>query len=137
MTAKELKFPENEHLFPPVAESSRLLVACRRADYSASRIARAVEDCDAHLLNLNVTDLGDISSDAADAPLAEVGGFADADASDPVLIDLRVSHRNPSAVARSLERYDYSVILARGASEADDDTFRERIEGLLRYLDLG
>ena len=49
------KFPEHEYLYPPVADSSRLLVGCSREDYSASRIAHAVEDCDAHLLNLNVT----------------------------------------------------------------------------------
>ena len=32
-------FPENEYLYPAVADSSRLLVGCRREDYSASRIA--------------------------------------------------------------------------------------------------
>ncbi|GFI52668.1 hypothetical protein IMSAGC021_00974 [Muribaculaceae bacterium] len=44
-----------ERLFPKMEESSTLVLTCRRGDYSASRIARAVDDADAHLLNLNVT----------------------------------------------------------------------------------
>ena len=36
-----------ERLFPPVGESSMLMVACRRGDYSASRIARAGGDGEA------------------------------------------------------------------------------------------
>ncbi|MDE5745659.1 MAG: hypothetical protein K2H84_08415, partial [Paramuribaculum sp.] len=52
-------------------------------------IARAVEDVDAHLLNLNVT--------------SEVTPHGE------VIVDLRVSHRNMTAVARSLERYGYEV----------------------------
>ncbi|MDE6684329.1 MAG: hypothetical protein K2J94_04020, partial [Duncaniella sp.] len=51
--------PSLERLFPPRDESSRLLVSCITSDYSASRIARAVEDADAHLLNLNVTTDGE------------------------------------------------------------------------------
>nr|MDE6049811.1 hypothetical protein [Paramuribaculum sp.] len=42
-------------LFPHCEESGELSVRCFRSDFSASRIARAVEDVDAHLLNLNVT----------------------------------------------------------------------------------
>ena len=48
-------------LMPENPETGRLTVACAPADYSASIIARAVEDVDAHLLNLNVT----ADSDAA------------------------------------------------------------------------
>ena len=42
-------------LFPQVDESTELTITCRPSQYSASAIAHAVEDADAHLLNLNVT----------------------------------------------------------------------------------
>jgi hypothetical protein len=121
LTAKAIKFSAPEALFPPVADSSRLLVACRREDYSASRVARAVEDCDAHVLNLNVVDT--MSQVPADTSLS-------------MLFDLRVSHRSAESVARSLERYGYTVLLVRNADGADSDTLRQRMDGLLRYLDL-
>lgn len=106
-------------LFPPVDESSTLTVACRRRDYSASRIARAVEDCDAHLLNLNVT---------ADS---------DYDMSNRLIVELRVNHRNPSAIARSIERYGYEVVdFETGAANEDDETARRRLDELIHYLEL-
>lgn len=116
MTAKEDKITDFEVLFPSNGESARLLVGCRRDDYSASRIARAVEDCDAHLLNLNVT--------SVERPDAEL------------VIDLRVNRRNPSAVIRSLERYGYDVLGCEGWHILDDDKARERYEELMHYLSL-
>lgn len=104
------------HLFPLVEESSTLLLACRRGDYSASRIARAVEDCDAHILNLNVT--------------------ADSEADSRIIAELRVSHRNPESVSRSLERYGYEVIDAEGSPLADESLMRDRYDELMRYLGL-
>ena len=97
-----------ERLFPAVGESSVLTVACRRPDYSASAIARAVEDCDAHLLNLNVT--SDVSSPT-----------------DPL---------DPSAVTRSLERYGFRVLEARGRDSADDEALRLRLDELIHYLNV-
>ncbi|MDE5662273.1 MAG: hypothetical protein K2F91_03035 [Muribaculaceae bacterium] len=132
MTAINNKFPEDEYFFPPVSESSRLLVGCRREDYSASRIARAVEDCDAHLLNLNVTSMGDDNgknTDPTDIDESVYGEF-------PVVFDLRVSHRNPAGISRSLERYGYTVLSACGNDIADSDTSRRRIDHLLRYLEI-
>lgn len=109
--------PELARLFPPVEESSTLLLSCRRGDYSASRIARAVEDCDAHLLNLNVT--------------------ADTDNLDNrIAIEIRVSHRNPLSVARSLERYGYEVEGFDSASVADNDLIRSRLAELMHYLEV-
>lgn len=105
-------------------ESSRLLVGCRREDYSASRIARAVEDCDAHLLNLNVTSFGD--SPGFDDGEHDAPRF-------PVVFDIRVNHRNASGVSRSLVRYGYTVLDCSDANEPDEVT-ADRIEGLLRYL---
>lgn len=87
--------PSLERLFPHREESSRLLVGCIPAEYSASRIARAVEDADAHLLNLNVTSDGERMDNR-------------------IIAELRVSHRSPMAVARSLERYGYDPYCVSG-----------------------
>lgn len=87
-------------------------------DYSASAIARAVEDCDAHLINLNVL---------ADRPSEAPG---------QCLVALRVDHRNASAVARSLERYGYRILDLEHAPGADSDTMRERVRELIHYLDV-
>lgn len=117
--------PEHEahqrlaRLMPPLEEVSELTVACSRADYSASAIARAVEDCDAHLLNLNVT--SEPSSDGR------------------MLVELRISHRNACPVARSLERYGYSVVGVSqdgAAGDGADAVARERVVQLLHYLDI-
>lgn len=108
---------DEAHMFPPAPDASELSIACFAADYSASHIARAVEDCDAHLLNLNVTD--------SSTPAGEM------------IIDLRVDHRNPSSVARSLERYGYSVIDMRHADDdADVETARRRINELIARLEV-
>ena len=47
---KEYKNCNFEVFFPQNADSSRILVACRPSDYSASALARAVEDADANRL---------------------------------------------------------------------------------------
>lgn len=103
-------------LFPAVGESCDIVVRCPRADYSASAIARAVEDCDAHLLNLNVTN---------DDPTGAA-----------VTVSLRVSHSGGAAVARSLERYGYSVVAVAGDDDPATDVARERVNELLHYLEV-
>lgn len=112
---KAAKKESMEVFFPPNADSSRLLIGCSYDDYIASRIARAVEDVDARLLNLNVTSL-------------EVEG-------QQVVAALRVDHRNPDSVVRSLERYGYTVINSDSPAP-DDDTLRDRYEQLMKYLSL-
>lgn len=109
--------PSVERLFPPMAEASTILLACLPSDYSASRIARAVEDCDAHLVNLNVTTDGQMLDNR-------------------VVCELRVSHRNPSSVVRSLERYGYEVIDTDSRSLAADAISSERLAELLHYLEI-
>lgn len=104
------------HLFPPLPESSELTLVCRRDDYSASAIARAVEDADAHLLNLNVT-----SADAGP---------------DEVSVELRVSHRNTGGVARSLERYGFRVTDVREGYDDDFEKMRHRIDELMTRIEL-
>lgn len=128
MASNKIKFPENEYLFPPVADSSRLLVGCRREDYSASLIARAVEDCNAHLLNLNVTSLGNTGDSGDDEAMAA------ADPKFPVVFDIRVNHRDTAGIMRSLERYGYTVLDTQNARGADDDTLRERIDYFFKYI---
>lgn len=105
-----------QYLFPANPDASRLTLLCRRGDYAASVIARAVEDADAHLLNLNVT--GQPSVD------------------DRVTVEVRISHRNAGAVARSLERYGIEVIAVDNADGPDIDTARRRVNELIHYLDV-
>lgn len=109
---------EFERLFPDVEDSTRLTVCCRRGDYSASRIARAVEDCDSHLLNLNVTVPPKSGSDAL------------------IYVDLRVNLCDPSAIARSLERYGYEVVEIISSTPRDFDTVKSRIDEFLHYLEI-
>lgn len=106
-----------ERLFPERDEASELSVACYRGDYSASRLARAVEDADAHLLNLNLT--------SEITPAGEI------------VVDIRVSHRSPSSVVRSLERYGYNVIQIRESGSSDNDsTLADRASELLAYINV-
>lgn len=119
LTAKDSKIYDLEVLFPQLGDESHILLGCRREDFSASRIAHAVEDCDAHLINLNVL--------AMEHPQAEI------------IIDIRVNRRNPVEVARSLRRYGYDVLeIDNDGSEDDggDNTLRERIDQLLHYLNI-
>lgn len=106
-----------ERIFPGNEESSVLTIECNRMDYSASAIAKAVEDCNAHLLNLNVT-----SQPAKD--------------NDSVVVDLRISHRNAESVARSLERYGFAVT-SREFNQDDFATLKARANALelLHYLE--
>lgn len=115
IVVKDEIFERPEVFFPPNEESSRLLVGCSVHDFSASRLAHAVEDCDARLLNLNVTSLS-----LEDAPLT---------------VALRVSHRDPSRVARSLERYGYSVLYVDVPSGTDLRLERNYAE-LMKLLDI-
>lgn len=128
MPANNNKFPQNDYFYPPVAESSRLLIGCSREDYSASRIARAVEDCDAHLLNLNITARPDKTGDEEGEAFRMPYQY---------LVDIRVSHRNASGVKRSLERYGYDVIDILSAEHSEDsEMMRKRIDELFRYLEI-
>ena len=65
---------------------------CRPEDYSASQLAHAVEDSDAHLVGL-------LSTPSDDGRLR---------------VTLRVRHCDPSAAVHSPERYDYKVVEAYG-----------------------
>lgn len=113
-----------QRLMPWQEDASSLVVECSRTDYSASAIAHAVESADAHLINLNVT--GDTSSDGR------------------MVVDLRVSHRNPEAVMRSLERYGYRVTSTRASHALTDrdvmhsrsQVARQRLGQILTQLEV-
>lgn len=114
--SKDFKTYQVDDLYPAVDGSSHLLIGCRRDDYSASRIARAVEDCDAHLLNLNLM-------------LDETGEH-------DLLADIRVNRQSGEAVARSLMRYGFDVLNFSPGENPSDSTLRDRVEELLRYLNV-
>lgn len=112
-----------------VSDWSRLLIGCNRDQYAASLVARAVEDCDAHLLNLNVTSAGALTGDAGsdDYVAAAYSKF-------PVQVELRVNHRNPECVCRSLQRYGFTVLEATGSG--DNDGKPSNLDNLVRYLNV-
>lgn len=105
-----------ERLFPPLEECSELSIMCYRSDYSASRISRAVEDADAHLLNLNVT--------------SEIGPGGE------VVVDLRVSHRDAGAVSRSLERYGYTTLNIRSGYDIMQEVAADRMAELMAHINI-
>ncbi|MDE7368399.1 MAG: hypothetical protein K2N08_01315, partial [Muribaculaceae bacterium] len=79
-------------------------------------VARAVEDCNANLINLNVT--GERNED----------GY--------LLVDLRVDVLNGEAVARSLERYGFEVVDFVAPDGSGYDTARDRANEILKILDI-
>lgn len=103
-------------LMPPQPEAAELTVRCGRGDFLASAIARAVEDCDAHLINLNVT-----SGRHTDGSL---------------LVHLRINRRNPESVARSLRRYGFDVVDGDARSADIDSTVADNANYLLRLINV-
>lgn len=75
-------------------DASVVVVNCAPADYSASRLAHAVEDCDVHLV--------DLLSFPED---------------DHLRVMLRVRCLEPEGVVQSLERYGYSVVETSGSPD--------------------
>lgn len=104
-------------IYPPAGERAELLVAVRPDEYSATAIARAVEDCDVHLVNLNLT-----SARTDDGWL---------------VVAVRVDCATADAVVRSLERYGYRIIASNGtAASIDDEESRRRAAELLYLLQI-
>lgn len=75
-------------MIAPRDDCSIIELECTPQDYSASSIAHAVEDSEAHLVDILTVP-------------AENGMLR---------VSLRVRHSDPSAAARSLERYGFNVI---------------------------
>lgn len=93
-------------------DSSVVTLECAPAEYSASRFARAVEDADAHLVDL-------LTTPGPDGRL---------------LVTLRVSHNDPTATIHSLERYGFNVTSAHGSDYADARIADDRLRALQLYL---
>lgn len=101
-------------------DTSRIVLYCDRADYSASRIARAVEDADVHVISLVMS--------------------PDTEIADRLNVDIRITSPSATAAVRSLERYGFEVIAVDSPrnddSLPDDDTARQRALEVLRILDI-
>lgn len=101
-------------LMPQREESCTLEVCCSPGEYQASALARAVEDADAHLLEL-------LSRPAPGGNIA---------------VQIRCSRRDPAPVARQLERYGFTVTNMQGEASATPDVAEERMAALRRYLEI-
>lgn len=107
---------------PPRDESTLLTVVCHPADFSASALARAVEDSNAHLVNMNVT--GTVRDDGR------------------MTIELRTSLRHSDNTIRSLARYGFETVSCKSfPSEVEstddyDESLRSRAAELLHILNL-
>lgn len=108
---------ENSLLFPPIGEESRLLIRCRKTDYCASTMSRAIEDCGAAVMNLNVTSL----------PSGAEG---------ELIVAARVNVIGADSITRSLSRYGYEVVDAKHPANEDTERMRLRAAELLRYLEM-
>lgn len=95
-------------------ETAMLTVRCHASDYSASRIAIAVEDAGCHL-----TDMWSSPSD--DGSLT---------------VTLRVGCQDPSPVIHSLERYGFEVEGVYANNYADAAVAGERLLALQSYLNV-
>lgn len=95
-------------------DASVVTLECPPEQYSASHIAHAVEDADAHLVDLLTTPLADGN----------------------LKVTLRVRHDDPSATIRSLERYGYTVTAAHGARYSDARIADDRLRALQLYLNV-
>lgn len=95
-------------------DSSEISLECSPAEYSASSIARAVEDTDAHLVDL-LTRPGDDGM---------------------IRVTMRIRHNDPSAAVHSLERYGYNVTEAHGKANGDISLAAERLLELRALLNV-
>ncbi|MCH5242200.1 MAG: hypothetical protein J1F67_07220 [Muribaculaceae bacterium] len=83
-------------MIAPRDDCSVITVECAPEDYSASILAHAVEDSDAHLVDL----------------------FSTPGENGQVKVTLRVRHSDPTAAVRSLERYDFHVLEAHSSGDS-------------------
>lgn len=103
-------------LFPQLNESTELTITCPPSQYSASAIAHAVEDADAHLLNLNVT--------------------AGTEPNSLTTVVLRVNHSRGESVAKSLSRYGYETIKIAVPNGITSVEMVDRVRELVHYLNV-
>lgn len=80
-------------MIAPRDDCSVITIECDPEDYCASQLAHAVEDSDAHLVDL----------------------FTSPGKNGRMIVTLRVRHSDPTAAVRSLERYNFNVVEARSS----------------------
>lgn len=102
-------------LFSARDDSSIVVIDVAPDDFSASRMARAVEDANVHLVDFW----------SAPSPSAE-----------SIRVTLRVRSSDPSEVASNLERYGFQVIDAFGATYRNLETAVERLLSLKTLLNV-
>lgn len=101
-------------MIAPRDDSSLITVECAPADYSASQLARAVEDSDAHIVDL------------WSVP-AECG---------KIHVTMRVRQADPTSAVHNLERYGYEVIESVGAENRNAEVAFERLLALNTLLNV-
>ena len=101
-------------MIAPRDDSSLVTVECAPADYSASRISHAVEDSDAHIVDLWTVP-------------AENG---------KIRVTLRVRRADPTPTVHNLERYGYEVVDTSSADYQDAEVAWERILALNALLNV-
>ena len=101
-------------MIPARDDSSLVTVECAPADYSASRLSHAVEDSDAHIVDL------------WSAP-AENG---------KIRVTLRVRRSDPTPTVHNLERYGYDVVDTSSATYQDAEVAWERLLALNALLNV-
>lgn len=95
-------------------DSSIINIKCSHLDYSASSIAMAVEDADAHLVDM-------ISSPSDD---------------EKINVCLRVRHLDPTAVANSLRRHGFEVVSSFSKQSIQTKIATERLAHLVALLNI-
>ena len=101
-------------MIPHSDEFSEIMAHADNRTYSASAIARAVEDTDASLISLLTYPDGE-------------GGLN---------VYLRINRADPSHAARSLERYGYPVTYTHGAENYESELSEQRLTELQHYLNI-
>ena len=95
-------------------DSSIINLKCSHHDYSASAIARAVEDADAHLVNM----------------------FSSPSDDEKINVCLRVRHFDPTAAANSLRRYGFEVVSTFSKQSIHAEIAAERLAHLAALLNV-
>ena len=102
-----MEFAANEH--------SLIILDVAIMDYTLSEIARLVEDNNARIVRLETLPLEDGLS---------------------LLVSLKVDVIDISAVLRSFERYSYNVIYYFMREGEMNETYEDRLNELMHYLDI-
>lgn len=102
------------HMIAPRYDCSVIELECAPADYSASQLARAVEDSDMHLVDL-------LTAPGAEGRLH---------------VTLRVRCEDPTPAVHSLERYGYEVSEVYGHEAAEPTAAIERLLALQALINV-